>query len=155
MRRPSCCPRRSPPFAGLIRRLHRHDWVVYAKPAFGGPLQVLRYLGRYTHRVAISNHRFRGSRLALCRQLLAGGSSMPQAVSSGKVHSESNSLGIVPAAAPGRLSPEYGVFTSITGIFSEPGISDVSPNTKLRAMASICSACCPPTGGSMIERRGA
>jgi len=31
--------------------------VVYAKPAFGGPPQVLRYLGRYTHRVAISNHR--------------------------------------------------------------------------------------------------
>jgi len=44
-------------FTKLIRRLHRHDWVVYAKPAFGGPLQVLRYLGRYTHRVAISNHR--------------------------------------------------------------------------------------------------
>src|SRR5207244_2495342 len=43
--------------AKLMRRLHRHDWVVYAKPAFGGPLQVLRYLGRYTHRVAISNHR--------------------------------------------------------------------------------------------------
>jgi hypothetical protein len=136
-------------FAGLIRRLHRHDWVVYAKPAFGGPLQVLRYLGRYTHRVAISNHRlltfeadrvsfrwkdyahgskqgrmtltateflrrfflhvlpkgfvrirhfgflanrFRVSRLALCRQLLAGGSSMPQAVRSAKVHSESPSL---------------------------------------------------------------
>src|SRR5947199_7521525 len=44
-------------FAKLMRRLHRHDWVVYAKPAFGGPMQVLRYLGRYTHRVAISNHR--------------------------------------------------------------------------------------------------
>jgi hypothetical protein len=44
-------------FTHLIRRLHRHDWVVYAKPAFGGPMQVLRYLGRYTHRVAISNHR--------------------------------------------------------------------------------------------------
>jgi hypothetical protein len=44
-------------FSKLIRRLHRHDRVVYAKPAFGGPLQVLRYLGRYTHRVAISNHR--------------------------------------------------------------------------------------------------
>src|SRR6266849_2950441 len=44
-------------FSKLIRRLHRHDWVVYAKPAFGGPLHVLRYLGRYTHRVAISNHR--------------------------------------------------------------------------------------------------
>src|SRR6266436_4413191 len=44
-------------FSKLIHRLYRHDWVVYAKPAFGGPLQVLRYLGRYTHRVAISNHR--------------------------------------------------------------------------------------------------
>ena len=45
-------------FAKLLRRLHRHDWVVYAKPAFGGPLQGLRYLGRYTHRVAISNPRW-------------------------------------------------------------------------------------------------
>src|SRR6185437_13153508 len=44
-------------FAKLIGRLRRHNWVVYAKPGFGGPLQVLRYLGRYTHRVAISNHR--------------------------------------------------------------------------------------------------
>lgn len=44
-------------FAKLLRRAHRQDWVVFAKPAFGGPSQVLRYLGRYTHRVAISNHR--------------------------------------------------------------------------------------------------
>jgi Putative transposase len=44
-------------FAKLVGRLRRQDWVVYAKPAFGGPLQVLRYLGRYTHRIAISNHR--------------------------------------------------------------------------------------------------
>ena len=44
-------------FAKLVGRLRRQPWVVYAKPAFGGPLQVLRYLGRYTHRVAISNHR--------------------------------------------------------------------------------------------------
>jgi predicted RNA-binding Zn-ribbon protein involved in translation (DUF1610 family) len=44
-------------FRQLLRRLHRQDWIVYAKPAFGGPLRVLRYLGRYTHRIAISNHR--------------------------------------------------------------------------------------------------
>jgi hypothetical protein len=37
--------------------LFREDWVVYAKPSFGGAETVLRYLGRYTHRVAISNHR--------------------------------------------------------------------------------------------------
>jgi hypothetical protein len=35
----------------------RSDWVVYAKPPFGGPEQVLKYLARYTHRVAISNRR--------------------------------------------------------------------------------------------------
>jgi predicted Zn-ribbon and HTH transcriptional regulator len=44
-------------FAAFLRTLFRRDWVVYAKPAFGGPAHVLRYLGRYTHRVAISNHR--------------------------------------------------------------------------------------------------
>jgi hypothetical protein len=37
--------------------IFRRAWVVYAKRAFGGPAQVIRYLGRYTHRVAISNHR--------------------------------------------------------------------------------------------------
>jgi Putative transposase/Transposase zinc-binding domain len=47
-------------FAAFLRPLFRQDWVVYAKPAFGGPDQVLRYLGRYTHRVAISNHRLLG-----------------------------------------------------------------------------------------------
>ncbi len=36
------------------------EWVVYAKPPFGGPLQVLEYLGRYTHRVAIANSRLVG-----------------------------------------------------------------------------------------------
>jgi hypothetical protein len=44
-------------WAGLRDRLYRKDWVVYAKPPFGGPEQVFGYLGRYTHRVAISNHR--------------------------------------------------------------------------------------------------
>ncbi len=41
----------------FVDALFDTDWVVYAKPAFGGALAVLRYLGRYTHRVAISNHR--------------------------------------------------------------------------------------------------
>jgi hypothetical protein len=44
-------------FAAWLRPLFRKDWVVYAKPPFGGPQYVLQYLGRYTHRVAISNHR--------------------------------------------------------------------------------------------------
>ena len=136
-------------FAKLLRRLHRHHWVVYAKAAFGGPMQVLRYLGRYTHRVAISNHRllafdqervtfrwkdyahdskqgkmtlsateflrrfflhvlpkgfvrirhfgflanrFRASRLALGRQLLASNGSTPEEVTAHQFRSESSSL---------------------------------------------------------------
>ena len=143
-----------------LRRLHRHDWVVYAKPALGGPLQVLRYLGRYTHRVAISNHRllafeqervtfrwkdyahggkqdqmtlaateflrrfflhllpkgfvrlrhcgflanrFRVSRLALCRQLLARGSALLQAVRAREVDSQSPSLWHCPRCGAAML----------------------------------------------------
>jgi len=44
----------------LRSSLYCKDWVVYAKPPFGGPTQVFQYLGRYTHRVAISNHRIQG-----------------------------------------------------------------------------------------------
>jgi hypothetical protein len=44
-------------FRKWLRTLFRHHWVVYAKRPFGGPEHVLRYLGAYPHRVAISNHR--------------------------------------------------------------------------------------------------
>jgi putative transposase/transposase-like zinc-binding protein len=44
-------------FASWLRPLFGKEWVVYSKPPFGGPEYVLQYLGRYTHRVAISNHR--------------------------------------------------------------------------------------------------
>ena len=46
-------------FAKHLAPATRAEWVVYAKPPFGGPKQVLEYLGRYTHRVAISNNRLR------------------------------------------------------------------------------------------------
>jgi hypothetical protein len=44
-------------FRTFLRTLHRRHWVVCAKPPFAGPQHVLHYLARYTHRVAISNHR--------------------------------------------------------------------------------------------------
>jgi hypothetical protein len=44
-------------FADLLRLHEDRAWVVYAKPPFGGPQRALEYLGRYTHRVAISNNR--------------------------------------------------------------------------------------------------
>ena len=47
----------APAFAACLASQASCEWVVYAKPPFGGPQQVLDYLGRYTHRVAISNQR--------------------------------------------------------------------------------------------------
>jgi hypothetical protein len=44
-------------FSAWLRQLFRHDWAVYSKRPFGGAEDALRYLGSYTHRVAISNHR--------------------------------------------------------------------------------------------------
>jgi hypothetical protein len=44
-------------FSAWLRSVYRSDWVVYSKPPFGGPEHVLHYLGAYTHRIAISNHR--------------------------------------------------------------------------------------------------
>jgi Putative transposase/Transposase zinc-binding domain len=44
-------------FRRRLRERRRVEWVVYAKPPFGGPAQALAYLGRYTHRVAIANSR--------------------------------------------------------------------------------------------------
>ncbi len=54
-------------FEQLMEKLGNKRWYVYAKPPFGGPEHVLRYLGRYTHRMAISNHRltaFDGERVS-------------------------------------------------------------------------------------------
>ena len=49
-------------FRAFLAKLRAKDWVVYAKPPFGGPEQVLAYLGRYTHRIAIGNERLLGLR---------------------------------------------------------------------------------------------
>jgi hypothetical protein len=64
-------------FAAWLRVQYRSDWVVYAKPPFGGPEQVLKYLARYTHRVALSNRRLlsvEGDRVEFtARDYAAGG----------------------------------------------------------------------------------
>ena len=63
----------------LLRQLRATDWVVYSKPPFGGPEQVLKYLARYTHRVAISNRRllsFQQGQVSLrCKDYRRGGRS--------------------------------------------------------------------------------
>jgi hypothetical protein len=62
-------------FEAWVGRLRSKDWVVYSKPPFGGPEVVLKYLARYTHRVAISNSRlvrFGGGRVAFTYRDYAG-----------------------------------------------------------------------------------
>jgi hypothetical protein len=46
-------------FQAMCEQAAKMEWVVHVKPPFGGPRRVLKYLARYTHRVAISNHRLR------------------------------------------------------------------------------------------------
>lgn len=46
-------------FLEMVNHLYSKDWVVYAKKPFGGPQQVIEYLGRYTHKVAITNNRIK------------------------------------------------------------------------------------------------
>jgi hypothetical protein len=46
--------------SGLFNVLYQKKWIVYAKAPFGGPQPVIEYLGRYTHKVAISDHRITG-----------------------------------------------------------------------------------------------
>jgi len=55
-------------FARFLAQLRQHAWVVYAKPPFASAQQVVSYLGRYTHRVAISNHRLVAQFIAVCRR---------------------------------------------------------------------------------------
>ena len=49
-------------FKIFMRQIYKKKWVVYCKPPFGGPQGVLQYLGRYTHRIAISNNRILSNR---------------------------------------------------------------------------------------------
>jgi len=66
----------------LLARLQAREWVVYAKPPFGGPSQVLAYLANYTHRIAISNSRivaFDGQNVSF-RYRHSSGDSIPQRV---------------------------------------------------------------------------
>ena len=62
-------------FNALITDLYKKKWVVYCKPPFDGTKGVLEYLGRYTHRIAISNHRTREARK---RQSLVSGGATTQ-----------------------------------------------------------------------------
>ena len=95
----------------FVDALFETDWVVYAKPAFGGASAVLRYLGRYTHRVAISNHRliaFDGERVTFQWKDYAHGES----VAHDDAHRDGVSPALRAARAAARLRPHSAVWLS-------------------------------------------
>jgi hypothetical protein len=91
-------------FHAFLRLLFRENWVVYAKPPFGGPEHVLNYLARYTHRVAISNHRlvaFQNDRVSFrWKDYARGGKQKIMAVSAGAAAPVSGEM----ATSPGEES---------------------------------------------------
>ncbi|MER8448211.1 transposase [Mesorhizobium sp. M1066] len=66
-------------FTAAIRQLRRKNWIVYAKPPFSSPVQVLAYLDRYTHRLWLPRQWMPPTRLAIIRQLLVAMKRAPTA----------------------------------------------------------------------------
>jgi hypothetical protein len=113
-------------FHQLLRRRHRQDWVIYAKPAFGGPERVLRYLGRYTHRIAISNHRllaFDGQRVTFRWKDYAHGGKQSKMTLDGTEFLRRFFLHVLPKGS------------------SESGISDSSPTDSAAVGPHFAGSC--------------
>lgn len=146
-------------FAAFLRTLFRQDWVVYAKPAFGGPEQVLRYLGRYTHRVAISNHRlvsFDGSQVTFrWRDYARGNKQRLMTVSADEfirrflVHVLPK--GFVRIRHFGFMA-NYQRSSSLELCRQRLGMASLIPSTE--TASTVCSWTCPKCGATMtiIER---
>ena len=146
-------------FRSFLRSLFRQDWVVYAKPPFGGPQHVLHYLARYTHRVAISNHRIVALR-RWPRDVPLEGLRPPQQTET----DDCNSRG-VPAPLPSPCAsawlcahPLLRLLKPIDGVSPCCRSADNCCRWFLRAMSDsiqpkACSRAvwqCPHCGGSML-----
>ena len=117
----------------FVDTLFDTDWIVYAKPAFGGATAVLRYLGRYTHRVAISNHRllaFDGERVTFRWKDYSHGSPL--------AHDDRDSDGVSPTLRPAcpaaRVCPHPAVW------LSRQWLSDRAPGARSHAARPAAGA---------------
>ena len=110
-------------------------WVVYAKPAFGGPEQVIRYLGRYTHRVAISNHRlisFDGAPLRFAGEIMLAATS--NAIDDG------HRRGVHSPVSASRLAESLRAYPALRGLGQLP------PSRVHRSVPEILRTWCPWSG---------
>ena len=139
-------------FRKFLRQLFQENWVVYAKPPFGGPEHVLHYLARYTHRVAISNHRlvaFQNDRVSFrWKDYAHGGKQKIMAVSADEflrrflIHVLAKGLvrirhfGLFANRRRGDALSRCRVLLGVTARASEPGIAT--------------QRCCPVCAGPML-----
>ena len=157
-------------FARLRDRLYRQPWVVYAKRPFAGVAQVFRYLGRYTHRVALSNHRLQAIAEDAVRFGTRNGQSVtlspPECIRRFLLHVLPTSF--VKIRHYGLLAPRHAtaLFAVARRHLAAPATDErastvaaptPSPDrdwrTRLRALTGIDLARCPRcTTGTMIPR---
>ena len=145
----------------LKQRLYAHDWVVYAKQPLGGPEAVLEYLGRYTHRVAISNERIVGiedDQVAFRGRADADGRKRTLRLS-GSEFIARFLLHVLPAGF--KRIRHYGLLSSArkkTGLAAARSALAVPPPEPamiesvaafVRRVARLGSMCCPRCGGQL------
>ena len=145
----------------FVDALFETDWVVYAKPAFGGASAVLRYLGRYTHRVAISNHRllaFDGEHVTFRLQGLRPWRPAPH----DDAHRDGVSPPLRPTHSPARLRAHPAVGISREHLPGRPRGARADPARHTLAAAPATDATAPTTtdaprprdvGVSAVRRR--
>ncbi len=142
----------------LLRQLRATDWVVYSKPPFGGPEQVLKYLARYTHRVAISNRRllsFQQGQVSLrCKDYRRGGPLQNPGTAAAGVYSP------FPTSCPAdplcahpqlRLSGQPLPPTK-AGTLPAPARSYPHPPSAARDQPFLCRHSSPRTAPSAVSR---
>ena len=149
----------NPDWRRLKQRLYAHDWVVYAKQPLGGPEAVLEYLGRYTHRVAISNERIVGIvGNAVAFRVRANAESKKRVLRlPGTAFIERFLLHVLPAGFKrirhyGLLSParkKDGLAAARRALKVPPPQAAVIESVAdfLRRVARLESVCCPHCGG--------
>lgn len=157
----------------LKQDLYAHDWVVYAKQPLGGPAAVLEYLGRYTHRVAISNERIVGianDQVAFRVRADAEGRKRTLHLPGGEFIARFL-LHVLPAGFKrirhyGLLSParkKVGLAAARSALAVPPPEPEIIESVAafLRRVARLESMCCPHCGGpfqvtaTLLPQRGA
>lgn len=152
-------------FARLLDKLYKIRWVVYAKPPFGGPEQVFRYLGRYTHRVGLSNRRLlsldhrgvtfrtRGEQVVTVTPHEFLRRFVLHVLPKGYVKIRHHGL-MAPSHASTRLAVARRLLQADAPVEASPGTTPRAPRDfceLLLALTGVDLHSCPRCGGTMIR----